>query len=222
MTTAPSGLREGSAEKRAAILAAARELFLAQAFERASMDAVAASAGVSKRTVYDYYGDKRTLFIAVVDQAAQLLGATIQRAIDEHLGEVEDVEQALIGLARDVTATAIGSSDYAALIRLLTMDSPGGPELPEAYFTNTEPEDAIAERLAELDRRGLLDTPDPRLAADHLVALTLKPSMPGRGAGLGPDPAEVDRIIVEGVRAFLRAYGPGRNPLVRPAQPEPE
>ena len=61
-------VREGSATKRAAILATARALFLADGFERTSMDAIAAAAAVSKRTVYDYYGDKRALLLAVVEQ----------------------------------------------------------------------------------------------------------------------------------------------------------
>ena len=212
MTTVQGGLREGSAAKRLAILSAARELFLADGFERASMDAVAARAGVSKRTVYDYYGDKRALFLAVVEETVRLLSSVIQEAIDEHLGEVEDVEQALVGLARAITATAIGSSDYAALMRLISTESANLPEPQVLSRFGPEPEDVLAERFAELDRLGLLDAPEPRLAADHLVALTFKPAIPGRGATSDDADPGIDRMIVEGVRAFLRAYGPGRNP----------
>lgn len=48
-----------------AILQAARELFVSDAVERTTLDAVALRAKVSKRTVYDYYGDKRNLVLAV-------------------------------------------------------------------------------------------------------------------------------------------------------------
>src|ERR1700710_2959569 len=92
-------LREGSAEQRAAILSAARELLRADGFERTSVDAIAARAGVSKRTVYDYYGDKRTLLLAVVEQAVQALRAAVSTAIDENLRDVHDVEEALTGFA---------------------------------------------------------------------------------------------------------------------------
>ncbi|WP_081745997.1 TetR/AcrR family transcriptional regulator [Paenibacillus sp. FSL H7-689] len=50
-------IRKGSSDKRAKIIAAARDLFLSDGFDRSSADAVATKAGVSKRTVYDYYGD---------------------------------------------------------------------------------------------------------------------------------------------------------------------
>ena len=59
-------IREGAPSKRTAIESAALALFLRDGFARTSVDAVAREAGVSKRTVYDYYGDKQTLFLDVV------------------------------------------------------------------------------------------------------------------------------------------------------------
>lgn len=53
-------------EKRAAILAAAKSLFIRNAFARTSMDAIAAEAGVSKLTVYSHFGDKDNLFREVI------------------------------------------------------------------------------------------------------------------------------------------------------------
>src|SRR6478672_3702293 len=50
--------------KGAAILEAAKRLFLSQGFEAISMDQIAAEAGVSKLTVYSHFGDKETLFAA--------------------------------------------------------------------------------------------------------------------------------------------------------------
>ena len=48
--------------KRAAILDAAKRLFLVQGFTGVSMDQIAAEAGVSKLTVYSHFGDKESLF----------------------------------------------------------------------------------------------------------------------------------------------------------------
>jgi TetR/AcrR family transcriptional repressor of mexJK operon len=206
-TTAGKSLREGSAQKRGAILAAARELFLADGFERTSVDAIAATAGVSKRTVYDYFGDKRTLLLAVVEQAVQALSAAVSTAIDENLRDVHDVEEALTGFARGITASAIGSSDYSALMRLLSTESANLPELRDKHWDVGEPEDAVAERFAELDRRGLLVAPDARLAADHFVALTVSPFATNLAGLAVRDNIDSERLIVEGVRAFIRAYG---------------
>ena len=52
--------------KRAAILAAAKRMFVSHGFERVSMDQIAAEAGVSKLTVYSHFGDKESLFAAAV------------------------------------------------------------------------------------------------------------------------------------------------------------
>ena len=52
--------------KRAAILEAAKQLFSDQGFNGASMDQIAAEAGVSKLTVYSHFGDKEALFTAAV------------------------------------------------------------------------------------------------------------------------------------------------------------
>jgi len=206
-TTPAKGVREGSAQKREAILAAARELFLADGVERTSVDAIAASAGVSKRTVYDYYGDKRNLLLAVVEQAVDALGTAVTAAIDADLrGEIE-IEAALTRFAQDITSTALGSSDYIALVRLLSTESVNLPELWDKHWNVGEPEDAVAERFAEFDRRGLLVTPDPRLAADHFVALTVSSFASTLGRPIERDEQQTQHLIVEGVRAFLRAYG---------------
>ena len=52
--------------KRAAILAAAKRMFVSEGFERVSMDQIAAEAGVSKLTVYSHFGDKESLFAEAV------------------------------------------------------------------------------------------------------------------------------------------------------------
>jgi len=198
-------LREGSTQKRAAILAAARGLFLADGFDRSSVDAVAAQAGVSKRTVYDYFGDKRALLLAVVEQAAESLMGSIELAIDEDLADAKDLEPALVTFAVRIATATIGSSDYAALIRLVTMESANLPGLDNHRLAEA-PEDALAAQLAEFGRQGLLHVPDPRLAADHFIGLTLLLAQNSVRPLTDPDHARVRQIIVEGVRAFLRAY----------------
>lgn len=202
-------VREGSALKRAAILTAARKLFLTDGFERTSMDAIAAEATVSKRTVYDYYGDKRTLLLAVVEQAMQALSSTVDAAIDEHLTTVEDLHTSLVGFATAITSSALGSADYSAFMRLLTTESTHLPELRDNQWEIAEPEDAVAARFVEFDKLGLLRAPRPRVAADHFVALTLSPSYYSLGHKVDITDAATARFIVDGVDAFLRAYGPG-------------
>ena len=47
------------------VLAGAREVFMADGFEGASVDDIARAAGVSKATLYSYFPDKKLLFMEV-------------------------------------------------------------------------------------------------------------------------------------------------------------
>lgn len=198
-------LRAGSASKRAAILRAARELFIAEGLERTSVDAVAARAEVSKRTIYDYFGDKRTLFVAVVEEAIEQLLARVRAAVDADLLEVDDLEEALVSFSHRIALDTVGSSDYVTLRRLATLEAERVSEVRDRWLSGA-PEEALAERFTELARAGLLHVPDARLAADHFVALALAPMADDNG--LSARPVDLEYRVREGVRAFLRAYAP--------------
>ncbi|MGW1610150.1 TetR/AcrR family transcriptional regulator [Streptomyces sp. NPDC002285] len=201
-------LREGSTPKRAAILSAAQELFLADGFDRSSVDAVAARAEVSKRTVYDYFGDKQTLLKAVVDAVGQSLVTTIRRTLDDTLtGLTEDaeLEDALVTFSMRIATDMLGSAEYATLQRLVRAESAHLPHRGYNSMADT-PDEAIAERFAALAAAGLLEVPDPRLAADQFIALTFGVALDRLGSANATEDARVRPLVVEGVRTFLRAY----------------
>ncbi|MEJ8672610.1 TetR/AcrR family transcriptional regulator C-terminal domain-containing protein [Streptomyces sp. MS1.AVA.1] len=64
----------------------------------------------------------------------------------------------------------------------------------------------MAERFAALGAAGLLEVPDPRLAADQFIALTFGVALDRLGSANAAEDARVRPLIVEGVRTFLRAY----------------
>jgi len=210
MTDATSKvLREGSTRKRADILAAARDLFASEGFDRTSVDAISARAGVSKRTVYDYFGDKQALLGAVIQGLGESLMAAIRTAIAEELAQFDDLEEALVSFTMRIASGTMGSSDYATLIQLVNKDAHQLPGAELDDWFDTAPEDAIADRFADLAQRGLLEAPDPRLAADHFVALAFLGVTNARKSAIRPlDDSAIRKSIVDGVRAFLRAYAP--------------
>lgn len=200
-------IRQGSSDKRVKIIAAARDLFLADGFDRSSVDAVAAKAGVSKRTVYDYYGDKQNLLLAVVEESSSAVLNMIEQGISDHLSEFEDLAQALILFCGQIVASANGSSDYIALIRLVMVEA---ANLPDTFFERLDhaTEEGLIRRFTAFGQSGLLDVRDPKMAAKHFAALTflLVFNQPRKTGGL--DEEQTKRIITEGVRVFLCAYAP--------------
>ncbi|MGB3603789.1 TetR family transcriptional regulator [Gordonia sp. (in: high G+C Gram-positive bacteria)] len=69
MTDSPRrrGRRPGAPDTRDAILAAARESFARDGFDKTSVRAIAEAAGVDAALVHHYFGTKRKLFIAAVE-----------------------------------------------------------------------------------------------------------------------------------------------------------
>ena len=74
----------------------AREMFLAQGFDAASMGEIARAAGVSKGTLYVYFEIKEHLFQAIVEEECQPRPSRCLPSIsDDH-----DVEAVLTRLGR--------------------------------------------------------------------------------------------------------------------------
>jgi TetR/AcrR family transcriptional regulator, regulator of autoinduction and epiphytic fitness len=111
--------------KRAAVIGAAIEEFLAAGFDATSMDRVAARAGVSKRTVYNHFPSKEALFAAILRQlwdssgtgeapaysAGQPLRAQLLRLLTKKLKLMND--EAFLALARVAIAAGIHSPERA-------------------------------------------------------------------------------------------------------------
>ena len=212
MTVTRKQVREGSPTKRAAILAAARDLFVRQGVDRVSMDAVAATAKVSKATVYEYFGDRQRLFQAILDAASESLDATARKVLAKHLADdagiasVPALEQALTAAAVDLGTTLVGSAEYAAAFALVAQQRWQDPATGDDVATQAA-EDLFAERLAHFAEQGLLETDDPRRAGAHFFALTMLLAYNEQPIPTCVDIERVRQTMVDGVRTFIRAYG---------------
>ncbi|PRX66790.1 TetR family transcriptional regulator [Nonomuraea fuscirosea] len=200
------GRRRRSEGKKAAILDAAEALFIAEGYERASVDAIAARAQVSKRTVYDHFGDKATIFLKALERVNDALADAVQAAIEEELTPGRDLREALTAFGRRVVTQTVPSSDYVTF-RRLTSQHWAVPRLAEA--ARDRPERTLEERFAALAAGGELTAADPRLAARHFTALTIGLALETLEAGGDVSEAEIVTVIADGVDAFLRAYRTG-------------
>jgi AcrR family transcriptional regulator len=90
MSTRPRGRRPGTTDTRAQILDAARDLFAAQGYERASMRAIAARAKVDPSLIVHYFASKegllREALTLPIDPRA-VLASGLAEVPDEQVGE---------------------------------------------------------------------------------------------------------------------------------------
>ncbi|MER5809060.1 TetR/AcrR family transcriptional regulator [Streptomyces sp. NPDC002033] len=197
-----------SARKRKAIMEAATELFLRKGYPGTSMDEIAATAAVSKQTVYKQFTDKETLFGAIITNASSRVGLFVE--VIDALRDTDDLSGDLPVLARRYITTVIQPGGLQ-LRRLLIAEADRFPEVAADYYRRA-PErtiDALAACFEHLSARGLLKLEDPVLAARHFAWLILAVPM-DRAMFFAHDdiqtPAELERLADEGVRVFLAAY----------------
>lgn len=202
----PGGGR--SQRKHDAIARAALRLFLRDDYERTSVDAIAAEAGVSKRTVYSHYGDKKNLFLTVVRDTCAALEAEFADIRDRVLAGPDNIEQRLLAFIREVAFIVALPPDRTALLRLVITEAPHFPSLIDAWLAADPLSLGLTEPLTRIAAESGLDVPDPAEAARNFFALTVGQIYNRTLFGtitLGD--AETDLILTSGVRAFLRAYG---------------
>lgn len=75
--------RLSAPERRAVILDAALRTFASHGYEGASMDEIAAAAGVSKAVVYDHVVSKRELYTVLLESIRSSLVAVVEGALSE-------------------------------------------------------------------------------------------------------------------------------------------
>jgi TetR/AcrR family transcriptional repressor of mexJK operon len=201
----PSG---GLLTKRTAIIEAATATLLREGYERATVDGVAAAAGVSKQTVYNHFGDKERLFQATIDAVQAAAAAEVQAFLDELLGD-GDLRAVLLEVGRRWLPLLL-RPDLSALRRLVIFEVERHPELREAWQRGgpRQLRSRLADHLARRALRGELAIDDPDRAAGHLMALVSGEAQERSRFGTVPLPAaEMDEIVTAGVTVFLRAYG---------------
>ena len=189
------------------LLGKALDLFLEQGFERTSIEAICAAAGMAKRTVYGRYGDKTSLF-----------KAALQRAIEEWIVPVErlraaegaDLEQSLLSVGGILLANIMSPAG----LRLLRLTNAESGRLPEigAYNVQAGTEPTIA-YLADLFRRRLGDGVAPfeaREAAEGFLHLVTGPGIDAAW-GVQRDEAALARHTRMSVRLFLHGLLAGRS-----------
>jgi len=162
--TAPQRLTD---RKREAIIQAAITEFRANGFEITSMDRIAATAGVSKRTVYNHFPSKEELFAEILNQLWARISAeqSVVYNRDQPLREqLRQMLQAKMQLMADENFLTLARVAIAA-----TIHSPERAQNMVERMGKREEGLTVWIRAAQAD--GRLKPVDPEFAAQQVQGL---------------------------------------------------
>lgn len=211
--SAPPG-RPRDEAKHAAVIAAARRLFVERGFADTSIEQVAAAAGVSKVTIYSRFRDKPGLFAAVVRDAVSGMNSESE---SEAMAD-RSIEERLVAFGVPLFNFLL-SGDLIAFQRIMVHEAPRVPELAARVFESGPgfKRAQLAEMIAGAHARGEVEVDDPLRAAEDLLALWKGFHDIEMHFGLAkPLEAEaVEERIRRGVRLWLKAHAPIRGEAPR-------
>ncbi len=205
----PARRQQNRLDKEHRILDAALRVFSRTGYSGASMDAIAEEAGVSKPTLYQYFGAKDRLFLAMMTQERLEMQTVFQGASDQ--GMVDDLYRFAWRYA-----DLVMRPDFLSLARLIIGEAQRFPEIGHLY-QSAGPDQLLQVIMTYLDAQradNRLTFDDTELAAQDFWGLLL--SAPRTQALYQPDNlpdrATLARYVNNGLRVFLRAYSTSIQP----------
>lgn len=197
-------VRRRPAERPCEILLAAERVFSRRGYDRATTREIAAEAGVSEGTLYNYFPNKRAILLALIDR------------INESW--LRDIEQIQADTPEDAIAQLIARrlrfvQEHPTTILTLQqalLDPEVGRHLDAAVRHG---QSSLIERLRDLAARGALRPVDPIVAEEAIaglimgVAIGVELAAAGRGRELF-SPEEIARRLADVLMNGLRAQPP--------------
>lgn len=188
------------------VVEGARQVFLADGFEGASVDDIARVAGVSKATLYSYFPDKRLLFMEVAETECDRMAENALDLIDL----TRPPRQVLAAAATQIVSLLL--SDFAQRIfRICVAESDRFPELGRSFYASG-PEmgrKRMSEYLRQATERGELQIDDIPMAAEQFSELCKVKLWTRAVFGIQTEfsQAEMDDVVVHAVDMFMARYG---------------
>ena len=199
--TAPSRLTD---RKRQAILTAAADQFRANGFEASSMDKIAASAGVSKRTVYNHFPSKENLFAETLIELYSG-SATILEVPYRSDAPLREQLTALMALK----AASMADPQFLALSKVAIAEAVHAPERVRPLVARLgEREQGVTTWIRAAQADGRIKAGDPEFAAallqGQVKALAFWPQMTLNVPPLTP--AQQAALVEAAVSMFLSYF----------------
>lgn len=188
------------------VVEGARQVFLQDGFEGASVDLIARAAGVSKATLYSYFPDKRQLFMVVATAECRRQATGGVERVDPDLPPETVLER-----AADRISSFVLSDFGQSMLRIVIAESGRFPELAQEFWVSglAQARAVLIEYFRAAVARGRLEITDVELAADQFIELCKAGMATRLMIGLGGEVTEADRQRVArgAVEMFLARYG---------------
>lgn len=188
------------------VLAGARQVFMADGFEGASVDDIARTAGVSKATLYSYFPDKRHLFMEIATiECTRMADRTM-----ELISEVNPPREVLTVAASQLVRFLL--SDFAQqCFRICVAERDRFPELGRAFYASG-PEmgrKRLSEYLNRAVENGDLAIDDVEMAAEQFSELCKVKLWTRAVFGIQDSfsQQEIDEVVGYAVDMFMARYG---------------
>ncbi|MEV6294741.1 TetR/AcrR family transcriptional regulator [Streptomyces sp. NPDC051896] len=205
-----------SGERRAdVIVEAAGRLFFGAGFAQVSMDDLARELGMSKKTIYRHFPDKRSLLATVLDRQFAAVERTLEAATEDAQGQPFDVRVQRFLIAAGSELGRIGAAQLAT--------GRGGDAMLR-QFVEQRTDTVVYRRLDELfregHRQGLLPAPPELLseitrgALERLLMSELPRDLDWTAADLLR--ATVDTVLYGAIRPTGQGIGDEQSRAVIP------
>ena len=188
------------------VLEGAREVFMADGFEGASVDDIAKAAGVSKATLYSYFPDKRLLFMEVAK-------IECNRQTDMAVEDIDTTQPPNVVL-REISTGLMEFflSDLGQQVFRISVAETGRfPELGHEFYQcgPLMVKNIIANYIQISMDRGELKIDDIDLAAYQLMELCKADLFPKLVFGVQTNfsEAEIEHVVNSAVEMFMARYG---------------
>lgn len=190
------------------ILAAAKDLFLQHGYDKTSLEMIISVAGGSRRSIYDEFGNKQGLLMAVIHQQVSIQTDTIASIKTTNLTPRDALKEMCFRFTKSLV------SEYTvSLFRLAVQVIPKVPEIGALIYERGPLKglQPLTDYLMQLDKEGILVIDDSCYATSmlmdmvkgrlHLKALLLPNQQISE--------TEIQQHIDKAVDLFFKAYQPG-------------
>lgn len=197
------GAMKLSEQKRIHILDAAEQLFFDKGVANSSMDEVAKTAGVSKRTVYNHFETKDVLFYAIIERMMGLLNSASTIEFDPKVS----LKAQLIKIAEQ-ECDLFKSDNFLRVAKIAFMQMMQQPEFAKQLSNNKIGCMAYFEQfLADAENAQKVRVDDKALAATQFVYLLKSHIFYPRLYGFDvPNEQHENYLIEQTVALFLARY----------------